>query len=157
MKKYRDIGKRGEQSNCELPGQSVGKWKCHEIYLQDAAGEPDQRCRLQMRQTANGYGGRFSGTCNNHDRERDGSMDEVKMMISCVVVKDQKKIVRVSFLRGSDYADGVLPEGVVEKSGGFTPAEVQKLESYLRANRQDILRQAKEINPFRNWLGEWKG
>lgn len=84
-------------------------------------------------------------------------MDEVKMMISCVVVKDQKKIVRVSFLRGSDYADGVLPEGVVEKSGGFTPAEVQKLESYLRANRQDILRQAKEINPFRNWLGEWKG
>lgn len=84
-------------------------------------------------------------------------MDEVKMMISCVVVKDQKKIVRVSFLRGSDYADGVLPEGVVEKSGGFTPAEVQKLESYLRANRQDILRQATEINPFRNWLGEWKG
>lgn len=83
-------------------------------------------------------------------------MDEVKMMISCVVVKDNRKIVRVSFLRGPDYADGVLPEGIIEKSGGFTSVEVQKLERYLRANRQDILKQAKEINPLRNWLGEWK-
>ena len=83
-------------------------------------------------------------------------MDEVKMMISCVVVKDNRKIVRVSFLRGTDYADGVLPDGVIEKSGGSTAAEVQKLENYLRSNRQEILRQAKEINPLRNWLGEWR-
>ena len=45
-------------------------------------------------------------------------MDEVKMMVSCVVVKDNRKIVRVSFLRGKDYADGFLPDGVIEKSGG---------------------------------------
>ncbi len=83
-------------------------------------------------------------------------MDEVKMMVSCVVVKDNRKIVRVSFLRGKDYADGFLPDGVIEKSGGFAPEEVQKLENYLRANRQDILKQAREINPLRNWLGEWK-
>ncbi len=83
-------------------------------------------------------------------------MDEVRMMVSCVVVKDNRKIVRVSFLRGKDYADGILPDGVIEKSGGFTPDEVQKLENYLRANRQDILGQAKAINPLRNWLGEWK-
>lgn len=83
-------------------------------------------------------------------------MNEVKMLVSCVVVKDNRKIVRVSFLRGKDYADGVLPDGVIEKFGGFTAAEVQKLENYLRANRQDILKQAKEINPLRNWLGEWK-
>ena len=88
--------------------------------------------------------------------ERGNGMDEVKMMISCVVVKDNRKIVRVSFLRGTDYADSVLPDGVIEKSGGFTAAEVQKLENYLRSNRQEILRQAKEINPLRNWLGEWR-
>ncbi len=83
-------------------------------------------------------------------------MNDVKMMVSCVVEKDKRKIVRVSFLRGKDYADGILPDGIIEKSGGFTSAEVQKLENYLRANRQDILKQARGINPLRNWLGEWK-
>ena len=79
-------------------------------------------------------------------------MDEVKMLISCVVAKGDKKMVRVSFLRGKDYAEGILPEGMIEKSQGFTDEEVQKLESYIRKNRQDILRQAKEINPLRNWM-----
>ena len=40
-------------------------------------------------------------------------MDEVKMMVSCVVIKDYRKIVRVSFLRGRDYAEGILPDGIV--------------------------------------------
>ncbi|MCI9336423.1 MAG: hypothetical protein HFH93_02600 [Lachnospiraceae bacterium] len=79
-------------------------------------------------------------------------MDEVKMLISCVVEKEGQKMVRISFLRGKDYAEGILPEGIVVKSEGFTQEEVKKLEDYIRANRQDILRQAKEINPFRNWI-----
>ena len=79
-------------------------------------------------------------------------MDEVKMLISCVVEKEGQKMVRISFLRGKDYAEGMLPEGMVVKSEGFTQEEVKKLEDYIRANRQDILRQAKEINPFRNWI-----
>lgn len=83
-------------------------------------------------------------------------MDEVKMIISCVVVKENRKIVRVSFMRGTDYAEGVLPEGMIEKARGFTEDEVQKLENYLRANRQEILKQAKGIDPLRNWLGDWK-
>lgn len=79
-------------------------------------------------------------------------MDEVKMLISCVVEKEGQKMVRISFLREKDYAEGILPEGMVVKSEGFTQEEVKKLEDYIRANRQDILRQAKEINPFRNWI-----
>lgn len=85
-------------------------------------------------------------------------MDEVKMLISCVVEKEGRKIVRLSFLREKekghslDYAEGMLPEGIVTRSEGFTEAEVRKLENYMRANRQDILRMAKEINPLRNWM-----
>lgn len=85
-------------------------------------------------------------------------MDEVKMLVSCVVEKEGRKIVRVSFLRGMeeehsiDYAEGILPDGIIVKSEGFTEAEVRKLENYIRANRQDILKQAKEINPLRNWI-----
>lgn len=78
--------------------------------------------------------------------------DEVKMLISCVVEKDGKKMVRLSFLRGKDYAEGILPEGIVEKAQGFTEEEVRKLERYIRANRKDILQQAREINPLRNWM-----
>lgn len=83
-------------------------------------------------------------------------MDEVKMIVSCVVVKDNRKTVRVSFLRGTDYAEGILPDGIIEKYQGFTPEEAQKLENYMRSNRKDILEQAKQINPLRNWMGEWK-
>ena len=85
-------------------------------------------------------------------------MEEVKMIISCVVAKGDRKMVRVSFLRemgkghSMDYAEGILPEGMIEKSQGFSEEEVGKLESYMRANRQDILRRAKEIDPLRNWL-----
>lgn len=79
-------------------------------------------------------------------------MDEVNMLISGVVMKDGRKIVRVSFLRGKDYAEGVLPDGLIEKSGGFTEEEVLKLENYMRANRQEILKQAKEVNPLKSWL-----
>ncbi len=79
-------------------------------------------------------------------------MGEVNMLISGVVEKDGRKLVRVSFLRGRDYADGLLPEGVIEKSHGFSDEEVQKLENYLRFNREDIMGQAKAVNPLRNWL-----
>lgn len=82
----------------------------------------------------------------------DNTMDEVKMLISCVVAKGDRKMVRVSFLREKDYAEGILPDGMIEKSQGFTEEEVQKLENYMRANRKDILQRAKEINPLRNWL-----
>mgnify|MGYP001025310907 CR=1 FL=1 len=85
-------------------------------------------------------------------------MDEVKMLVSCVVEKEGRKIVRISFLRGMeeersiDYAEGILPDGIIVKSEGFSETEVQKLEAYMRANRKDILKQAKEINPLRNWM-----
>lgn len=79
-------------------------------------------------------------------------MDEVNMLVSAVVMKDNRKIVRVSFLRGKDYAEGILPDGLIEKSGGFTEEEVRKLENFMRANRKDILEQAKEVNPLRSWL-----
>ena len=74
------------------------------------------------------------------------------MLISGMVENRGRKVVRVSFLRGRDYADGLLPEGIIEKAQGFTDEEVQKLEDYLRFNRQDIIKQAKEINPLRSWL-----
>lgn len=33
--------------------------------------------------------------------------------------KDGKKIVRVIFERGKDYAEGIVPSGLIERSSGF--------------------------------------
>lgn len=86
------------------------------------------------------------------EKERGHQVDEVRMLISGMVESGGRKVVRVSFLRERDYADGLLPEGIIEKAQGFTDEEVRKLEDYLRFNRQEILKQAKEINPLRSWL-----
>ncbi|MCI8484216.1 MAG: hypothetical protein HFH41_07735 [Lachnospiraceae bacterium] len=66
--------------------------------------------------------------------------------------KDGKKIVRVSFERGKDYAEGIVPTGVIEKSSGFTSEELSQLSSYLKENAGDLLTKAKEVNPLRSWM-----
>ena len=58
--------------------------------------------------------------------------------------KDGKKIVRVVFERGKDYAEGIVPSGLIEKSSGFTKEELQQLSGYLIQNGDDILAKAKE-------------
>lgn len=66
--------------------------------------------------------------------------------------KDGKKIARVFFERGKDFAEGIVPSGSIEKSSGFTPEELKQLTDYLIHNKEDILAKAKEVNPLRNWL-----
>ncbi len=66
--------------------------------------------------------------------------------------KDGKKIVRVVFERGKDYAEGIVPSGLIEKSSGFTKEELQQLSGYLIQNGDDILAKAKEVNLLRNWM-----
>ena len=81
-------------------------------------------------------------------------MGEVTMLVSGLVVKDNRKIVRVSFLRDDDYAEGIMPDAIIEKSKGFTAEELTKLEKFLRLHKEEILQQAKEVNPIRSWLKE---
>ena len=66
-------------------------------------------------------------------------MGEVTMLVSGLVVKDNRKIVRVSFLRDSDYAEGIMPDAIIEKSKGFTAEELTKLEKFLRLHKEEIL------------------
>ena len=52
-------------------------------------------------------------------------MDEIRMLISSMVEKDGRRLVRISFLRGRDYADGLLPEGVIEQRSEEHTSELQ--------------------------------
>ncbi len=79
-------------------------------------------------------------------------MQSVNMLISSIINKEDKRFVRVSFMRGSDYAEGILPDNIIEKSSGFSEEEVEKLQEYISANQGDIMERARQINPIKNWL-----
>lgn len=80
--------------------------------------------------------------------------EELCMTYSGVITKKNQKIVHVSFARGKDFAEGILPSGKIEKSSGFTPEEIEQLSNYLQQNAEDIMKKAEEVNPLRNWLGK---
>lgn len=75
---------------------------------------------------------------------------EMKVLVSGVLHHEGKTFVRVSFLRGKDWAEGIVPDGVIEKSEGFSGEEIGKLEAYLAAEKEMFIRQAKGVNPIRN-------
>ncbi|MEG0962180.1 MAG: hypothetical protein RR139_07870 [Lachnospiraceae bacterium] len=79
--------------------------------------------------------------------------DEICMTYSGLLMIKGKKIVRVNFQRNpNDYAEGIVPSGMIEKSFGFNQEELEQLSHYLKTNADDILLKAKEINPLGDWL-----
>ena len=76
--------------------------------------------------------------------------EAMNILVSGVLHQEDRTFVRVSFLRGRDWAEGILPDGVIEKAEGFTEEEIGKLEAYLAGEKDMLLRQAKGINPIRN-------
>lgn len=80
-------------------------------------------------------------------------MDSVNMLVSGIINREGKRFARVSFVRGRDIAEGVVPDGVVDHAEGFSDGEVAKLERYLRENCGEIMEQARQVNPIKNWLG----
>ena len=77
---------------------------------------------------------------------------EVRMLVSSLLKKDGKPYARVSFLRGNDIAEGIVPDGTLEHISGFSEEEVAGLKFYLTANKEAILAQARQIDPLTNWL-----
>lgn len=79
---------------------------------------------------------------------------EVTFTYSAAFMKNGKKSVSVRFERndGKDFADGLLPDCVIEKQKGFSEEEVEQLEVYLMENADDILNKAKEMSKITNIL-----
>lgn len=78
--------------------------------------------------------------------------EEVKMTFSGVLLREGKHLIQVRFERGDDVAEGILPDGEIQRSQGYTKEEIQQLERYLRQNRTDIIARAKELNRITNWF-----
>ncbi|MDL2301988.1 hypothetical protein LJC58_06510 [Lachnospiraceae bacterium OttesenSCG-928-D06] len=81
-------------------------------------------------------------------------MEAVTMTISGIIKKGDKKLVRISFQRGKDYAEGIVPGGEIEKSAGFTKEELDRLRIYMQEQQGEIYEQAKGINPIKGFMGK---
>ncbi|MDE7326894.1 MAG: hypothetical protein K2N63_11595 [Lachnospiraceae bacterium] len=79
-------------------------------------------------------------------------MGEIQMLVSSLLTKNGNHYARVSFLRGEDIAEGIVPDGKLEYVSGFTKEEEAGLKFYLSANKEAILAQAGQIDPLTNWL-----
>ena len=75
--------------------------------------------------------------------------EDVNMLVTGMLHKGEKSFVRVSFLRGKDWAEGIVPDAKIEKSQGFMEEEVARLEAYLLEQKSMIMEQAKSVNPLR--------
>ncbi len=79
--------------------------------------------------------------------------EEINMTVTTLLHKDGKDFARVSFLREGDWAEGIVPDGKIEQSEGFSEEEIGKLEMYLAEEKENILTRAKKINPIKNLFG----
>ncbi len=78
---------------------------------------------------------------------------DINMLVSGMIKQDGRSFVRVSFLRDKNWAEGIVPDGVIEKSEGFSEEELAQLAMYLVQEKDMILEQAKSVNPLRNMFG----
>lgn len=78
--------------------------------------------------------------------------EEMKVLVSGMLCREGRRFVRVSFMRGKDWAEGIVPDGVIDRSEGFNGEELGRLKDYLESEKEMILEQARGVNPLRNML-----
>jgi hypothetical protein len=80
------------------------------------------------------------------------SDNEMKLTYSAVVTADGGPMVSVCFERGSDTAEGKLPDCRILSSTGFTAEEVTALEEYLQGNKDDLMETARKISGIKHLM-----
>lgn len=80
-------------------------------------------------------------------------MDELTLQISGISVKDGKKQACVRFTDKDRYAEGTIPDCVINRSEGFTDEEKKQLEDYLRSNLDELKKASAKINPLNAIMG----
>lgn len=71
--------------------------------------------------------------------------DELNVSVSSICAKDGKKYAYVSFTDGERVAEGMIPDCKIVSNKGFTQAEAEQLEEYMRSDLSRLKRMAAEI------------
>lgn len=86
---------------------------------------------------------------------RNSMPEEMKMSVSGAVKnKKGEKVVYVTFEDGSRSAEGILPDGKIAKSTGFTQEEIKALEQYMVMQKDTIMQMASTVNPMKAFLSK---
>ena len=73
---------------------------------------------------------------------------EMNMSVSPVCVKNGEKYAFVSFTDGERTAEGKIPDCKILASNGFTLAEVEQLEAYMKRELTQLKKLASGIRLF---------
>ena len=83
--------------------------------------------------------------------------EEMKMSVSGAVKdKNGNKVVYVTFEDKGRSAEGVLPEGKILKSSGFSEKEIKALEFYMSSQKDTIIQMASTVDPMKAFLSSGK-
>ncbi|MEG0805644.1 MAG: hypothetical protein RR364_03335 [Lachnospiraceae bacterium] len=90
--------------------------------------------------------------------ENMNSGESLTLTYSAVSGQGTEKKVNIRFERRNgekiEFAEGVIPDGKIEKSIGFTQQELAGLELYLKEHTGELFQKAKKINEQMFWKRE---
>ena len=81
-------------------------------------------------------------------------MKQMNMLVSGLVGTGEHKRICVYFSDKDKYAEGSIPDCKITSGKGFSDEELAKIEEYLRDNRDQIIEEAKKVNPMKAFLGK---
>lgn len=77
---------------------------------------------------------------------------EIKMSVSAMTRKDDKKGVYVLFTDENNTAEFMLPECKLVNNAGFSDEDINRLKDYLDNQQEYIFSLAKQINPLKSFI-----
>lgn len=83
-------------------------------------------------------------------------MDELKLLISGIVLVNEEKKACVRFEDSTRFAEGYIPDCKINSQSGFSDEEISLLEDYMKENLGKIKRLAAEVDPILSMVREEK-
>lgn len=80
-------------------------------------------------------------------------MEELKTLVSGILTKEGRRFARISFMRGQEYAEFIVPDGCLDSRRGFSDEEIGRLQAYVTEEKDSIMEKAGGVNVMKNWLG----
>ncbi len=73
----------------------------------------------------------------------------MKVVVSGVSQREDKKVAYVLFEDGDFSAEGIIPDCKIIANKGFSDEKISDLEEFMRNHIMELKNKAVEINPFR--------
>lgn len=83
--------------------------------------------------------------------------NEIRMSVSSMTRKDDKKAIYVMFQDGKKSAEFEVPEIKLLSNEGFSEEEIDQLKEYMANSLDDIYEVAKKVNPMKGFMGAEQG